>query len=246
MIESIASNLGSDESVHSMGEISVRVVNTRNMTKAKNPDINDVNEKSKIKTNNEGNPVEINIDKIAEMQMMDPNIIIILEYKSNGLKPTWSDISRYSPEVKCYWSQWDSLYIYNKILYRKFESDSGKDIIWQILLPKDLGPFVFKHLHDSVTCGHLGIKKTLSKVNNRFFWHKMRSDVENWCKSCDVCASRKMPQKKPKAPMQQYNVGAPLERVAVDILGPLPKTKKGNKYILVVGDYFSKWMQAIV
>ena len=71
------------------------------------------------------------------------------------------------------------------------------------------------------------------------FWHKMRSDVENWCKSCDVCASR-------KAPFQQYNVGVPLERVAVDILGPLPKTKKGNKYMLVVGDYFSKWMQAIV
>ena len=53
-----------------------------------------------------------------------------------------------------------------------------------------------------------------------------------------------MPQKKPKAPMKQYNVGAPLERVAVDIMGPFPRTPNGNKYIMVVGDYFSKWMQA--
>lgn len=51
--------------------------------------------------------------------------------------------------------------------------------------------------------------------------------------------------KKPHAPLQQYNVGAPLERIAVDILGPLPRTNKGNRYLLVVGDYFSKWSEAI-
>lgn len=43
--------------------------------------------------------------------------------------------------------------------------------------------------------------------------------------------------------MKQYLVGAPLERVAMDILGPLPETSKGNKYILVIGDYFTKWIE---
>ena len=38
--------------------------------------------------------------------------------------------------------------------------------------------------------------------------------------------------------MQKYNVGAPFERVALDMLGPFPKSDKGNKYLLVVGDYF--------
>jgi hypothetical protein len=33
--------------------------------------------------------------------------------------------------------------------------------------------------------------------------------------------------------------------IAVDILGPLPRTNKGNRYLLVVGDYFSKWSEAI-
>ena len=37
---------------------------------------------------------------------------------------------------------------------------------------------------------------------------------------------------------------SPMERVALDIVGPLPETERGNKYILVVGDYFSKWMEA--
>jgi hypothetical protein len=33
--------------------------------------------------------------------------------------------------------------------------------------------------------------------------------------------------------------------MAIDILGPLPRTDNGNIYIMVVGDYFTKWMVAI-
>jgi hypothetical protein len=130
--------------------------------------------------------------------------------KERGVKPAWSDISKYSPEDKYYWNHWDSLYVKNNILFIKFENESGKETICQIVLPKALRKFVLKQVHDSVTGGHLGIAKTLSKVTSRFFWHKMRKNVEVWCKTCDLCASRKMPQKKPKAPMKQYNVGAPL------------------------------------
>ncbi|CAC5404130.1 unnamed protein product [Mytilus coruscus] len=72
-----------------------------------------------------------------------------------------------------------------------------------------------------------------------------RKDVEQWCKCCNICTSRKPPSKKPKAPLQQYNVGAPFERIGIDILGPLPKSTRGNKFVLVIGDYFTKWMEAI-
>ena len=44
--------------------------------------------------------------------------------------------------------------------------------------------------------------------------------------------------------MKQFNVGAPLERVALDIVGALPTSSRGNKYILIVGDYFTKLMEA--
>ena len=44
--------------------------------------------------------------------------------------------------------------------------------------------------------------------------------------------------------MQIEQVGVPLQRVAMDILGPLPMTQAGNKYILVIGDYFTKWTEA--
>ena len=72
----------------------------------------------------------------------------------------------------------------------------------------------------------------------------MREDISKWCRECLLCQRRKSPQRKPRSPMQQYLVGAPMERIALDILGPLPESHDGNKYILVIGDFFSKWTDA--
>jgi hypothetical protein len=60
-----------------------------------------------------------------------------------------------------------------------------------------------------------------------------------------MCASKKSPHKKPRAPMKQYIVSAPWERMAIDILGPLPRSEDGNPYLMVVEDYFTKWTEAI-
>ena len=51
------------------------------------------------------------------------------------------------------------------------------------------------------------------------------------------------PRRKPKGPLKLY-VGTPMERIAVDIMGPSPVTKQGNKYLLVAMDYFTKWPEA--
>ena len=59
-----------------------------------------------------------------------------------------------------------------------------------------------------------------------------------------LCSQEKNPPRSQRAPLQVYNVGAPMERVAMDILRPLPVSNRGNKYILVVGDYFSKWTES--
>ncbi|MCG8078714.1 MAG: DDE-type integrase/transposase/recombinase [Candidatus Thiodiazotropha taylori] len=105
-------------------------------------------------------------------------------------------------------------------------------------------------LHDSTTGAHLGIGKTLFKIRERFFWYAMKRDVEDWCEHCEICGSRKVFPKKGKAPMKQYNVGLPMERVAIDFMGPFTRTNTQNgnapkRYIMVIGDYFTKWTEAI-
>uniref|UniRef100_A0A8C6P750 Integrase catalytic domain-containing protein n=1 Tax=Nothobranchius furzeri TaxID=105023 RepID=A0A8C6P750_NOTFU len=72
-----------------------------------------------------------------------------------------------------------------------------------------------------------------------------RQDAEHHVHCCDVCTSQKGPTQHSRGPLQQYLVGAPMERVGVDILGPFP-TEAGNRYVLVAMDYFTKWPEAYV
>ena len=46
--------------------------------------------------------------------------------------------------------------------------------------------------------------------------------------------------------MQIHVVGETLDRVALDLLGPVPQTYSGNKYLLVVTDYFTRYAEAYV
>ena len=68
--------------------------------------------------------------------------------------------------------------------------------------------------------------------------------VESYVATTVKCQQRKMPAKKAKAALQTVPVGGPFEMLAMDFLGPLPTTEKGNNYILVVADYFTKWTEA--
>ena len=72
---------------------------------------------------------------------------------------------------------------------------------------------------------------------------KFKLKVKLWVLQCDTCAAAKKPSKNPKAPLGKMTVGAPLDRLGIDILGPLPLTPRGNKYVLVVTDYFTKWVE---
>ena len=113
-----------------------------------------------------------------------------------------------------------------------------------MVLPLPLRTLVLKHLHNSPTEGHLALTKTMQRIRDRFYWIGCRRDVQFWCQKCDLCSACKGPPRKPEAPLKLYQVGVPLERVAIDVIGPLPESEKGNKYLLIAIDYFTKWPEA--
>ena len=101
-----------------------------------------------------------------------------------------------------------------------------------------------QEIHAGVISGHLGEQMTLEQLKQRFYWPNMSEDVKHWCQTCPVYATRKTAIPNNRAPMQTVEAGYLMQVVAVDIAGPFPESEAGNRYILVVGDYFTKWMEA--
>ena len=104
---------------------------------------------------------------------------------------------------------------------------------------------VLYQMHDSMVSGHMGTKKTKEKILQRFNWYALKEDVGLYVQRCDTCAADKKPPKIPRAPMGSLQVGAPGDCIATDYIGPLPVTERGNRYILVFTDHFSKNVEVI-
>ncbi|MCG8621537.1 MAG: hypothetical protein MJE68_05995, partial [Proteobacteria bacterium] len=165
--------------------------------------------------------------------------------KESKIRPPWQTVAPYNGITKSYWTQWDSLQLMAGVLVRRWETPSGDRIIKQLVLPRDLQPQVLQQLHNACPYGWPSLyHKTLGRFRERFYWVQYSKDVKDYCRKCDLCASRRGPARKIRAPLSQYNVGAPMERLAIDVLGPLPQSDDGNRYILIAADYFSKWVEA--
>ena len=116
--------------------------------------------------------------------------------------------------LRTLWFQRDQLMLKEGVLYRQWKDVPGGGLHkrLQLVLPASLVPGVLSGLHDTPVGGHLGVKKTLEKVQMRFYWPSQKKDVEKWCASCAICSSRKSPLP-PRAPLQlEDSVSRPLER----------------------------------
>ena len=178
-------------------------------------------------------------------QQQDPVIGVILGWlQESNTRPSDGDVESMGHSVRSLWAQWDRLKLVNGLLYRQWEEANSGTITFQLVLPQSLIPTVLEALHSGVGGGHFGVRKTIEKVRSRFYWPQLRQDVEQWCRQCSACAQTKSPTTHARGPLNPSKVGFPMERKALDIVGPLPRTKQGNKYILVVGDYFTRWVEA--
>ena len=180
---------------------------------------------------------------LQKRQLQDSDIGPILRWKQNDEKPFGSPICAASPATRHYWCNWDRLEIRNGVLFREFHRRDATGCYLQFLVPRTLREEIIKQMHNCVLSGHLGAKKTREKLLQKFYWFGVREDVNNWVFCCDECGATKAPNKKPKAPLGSMPVGAPLDRLSTDVLGPLPESNRGNKFILVVSDHFTKWVE---
>ena len=148
------------------------------------------------------------------------------------------------------------LYVDNGMLMRKWVSrpmlrELGIDEDWgtvhQVVVPTVYRQDVLQLAHEHPWSGHLGITKTYDRILQHFFWPGLKADVAKFCKTCSVCQLTGKPnQVVPPVPLKPIPVvGEPFERVIVDCVGPLPKSKSGNQFLLTLMCSATRFPEAI-
>jgi hypothetical protein len=92
----------------------------------------------------------------------------------------------------------------------------------QLLVPAILKKEVLYSCHDTVYSGHLGVQKTKDRIKQECTWYLLDKDVRMHIKTCPVFNKKKDPTKKQTAPLMDYRSDYPLDRIGLDIIGPLP------------------------
>ena len=183
-------------------------------------------------------------EDLLDSQLQDPVTSTVIFQLESGTKPDQSQMSLYSSSIRTLLRRWDELELIEGLLYIKIRDQVTNTYSPRLVAPEGVRNQILTMLHNDRPAGHLGREKTLAKVKQHVYWPGMAEDVATWVRQCDRCAQRKPGPGRAKHPMGHKNVGIPFERIAIDILGGLPRSHDGFLYIMVVEDYFSKWVEA--
>ena len=107
------------------------------------------------------------------------------------MRPDKGTLAPYGSETKNIVAQWKVLCLSKGTLYRRVGRQSSTVTYYQLVVPLVMRGLILGQLHDLRVVGHMGIARTLSRVQERFYWPNMGLDVARWCAACSDCAGRK-------------------------------------------------------
>ena len=143
-------------------------------------------------------------------------------------------------------------FIKNDIIMRKWRPpdvsvDDEWSVRYQIVILKPYREEVLRLAHETPLSGHLGINKTYEKIIRHFYWPGVQKTMAEFCKTCHTCQLVGKPnQVIPKAPLKPIPAfEEPFSRIMIDCVGPLPKTKRGNQYLLTIMCVSTRFPEAI-
>ena len=175
---------------------------------------------------------------VQTAQQKDKKLTFLYEWLTTNKEPDDGVLKLAGPDEKFYYNNKNMFFMADNLVHMK---DEENDIV---VIPDELKEEVVRLSHDLPSSGHQGIQRTKEKIKKSFFWFKMSKDVQKFILGCKEC-NRNKSGRKNIYPIVQYHAGIPMEKVHIDFIGPLPRSKKGNEHILVISDNFSKWSECI-
>jgi hypothetical protein len=179
-------------------------------------------------------------DEVVETaEQGDPCLQAILAYIKYGTIPPDKDlkqlITRYG--FKCFIDK-DLLWI------QLFDEHLGHRSF--IMVPDSLRYCLISQFHNSWFGGHEGVHKMVQWMQLYYFWPNMLNNVNEVIKSCERCQKSATTPAIPPSSMQPLpTLTAPNQRFHADLFGPLKISASGKKYILLMTDAFTRYIELV-
>lgn len=178
--------------------------------------------------------VQLSADQLYHLQTEDKYIKAVVCAKRYNQWPRDSALNKFVRALQ------------DEVIFQQGIAGIMRKNVFLALAPYHIRPTLLQLAHDDALAGHLGWMKTLGRLQLAWYWPNMAKEVENYCQSCHICQSTNPPHGKGVAPLEPLpTVTRFNERLHVDLLGPLPMSHNGNKYLLVMSDAFSSYMEVM-
>ena len=178
-------------------------------------------------------------DEVVANQRRDPQLRAVIDYLAKG-----GDTAEMPPEVK-------------EVLRDSGEISPGGvlEMLWYTETVRARGAITVPYLaaidrldviraaHRLPASGHFGRARTFDRVRSQYYWKGMRQDIANYVRTCPACQLRKRSKPVKAGQLQLFSATAPFQMVGIDIAGPFPTTSSGNRYVVVMVDRFTRWVE---
>lgn len=131
----------------------------------------------------------------------------------------------------------------NKLFkYTRSNTPFNSEYSWKLVVPSEHRDTIISENHCTPTAAHFGSFKTYHRIKLNYFWPGMYKDIATFISRCDTCLAYKHSNQNALGLMGgPKRCSRPFQCLSIDFIGPLPITRKLNRFILVVTCCFSKF-----
>ena len=170
-------------------------------------------------------------NSLYQEQRKDLKLAVLIEYLENGTLPKEEKEARKTAALAT------KFVILDKVLYFIDQKKTGRR---RAAVPKHLQEKLLQEYHGGRMAGHFSGNRLYATLCYNWWWENMYVDAITFCRNCAECAMATGTGREKRPPLHPIPVKRPFQIWGIDIM-ELPKTAKGNKYVIVMQDFLTKW-----
>ena len=177
-------------------------------------------------------------EEIRQAQQTDPLLKHIIKYLEKPNELNKMSVDPNITDLHSYFIDPTSNLLFKQQNDPKLETRGSEEVL---VVPYILQKRAMAAIHNSSISGHQGPDRSVWSARRRFFWRHMDRHLKNFAASCKSCLKYKG-SPHPAVAIRRYPIpDRPWEKISMDLIGRLPTTRKGNKFILVIVDFLTRY-----